>query len=183
MGDIVAALEVQGIEVEQAIPEYGPGQQEIAVRYRDALAAADVQLKFRDTVRGVAEVGHGLIASFAAKPYADGIGSGAHVHFSLWSPDGKRNLLFDAAAGDRLLSTTGRRFVAGLLDHLPALVALTCPSFNSYERLARPCRGASTTASAPFASPRPSGAARRNRRTSSSRRAIRAATRTSRWAG
>jgi glutamine synthetase len=136
MADIVDALEVQGIEVEQAINEYGPGQQEIAVRYRDALAAADTQLKFRDTVRGVAENGHGLIASFAPKPYVDGIGSGAHVHFSLWSPDGVTNLLYDATAGERLLSTTGRQFVAGVLDHLPALVALTCPSFNSYERLA-----------------------------------------------
>jgi len=136
MDDIVAALEVQGIEVEQAINEYGPGQQEIAVRYRDALAAADTQLKFRDTVRGVTENGHGLIASFAPKPWADGIGSGAHVHFSLWSIDGAANLLYDAEAGERLLSTTGRQFVGGLLDHLPALIALTCPSFNSYERLA-----------------------------------------------
>jgi glutamine synthetase len=136
MNDIVAALEVQGIDVEQAINEYGPGQQEIAVHYGEALAAADTQLKFRDTVRGVAENGHGLVASFAAKPFADGIGSGAHIHFSLWSQDGSTNLLYDDEAGDRLLSTTGREFVAGILDHLPALVALTCPSYNSYERLA-----------------------------------------------
>jgi glutamine synthetase len=133
--DIVTALELQGMEVEQAINEYGPGQQEIAIRYADALRAADNQLKFRDTVRGVAEVQHQLIASFAAKPFADGIGSGAHIHFSLWSADGDQNLLYDANAGERLLSETGRRFVAGVLDHLPALVALTCPSFNSYERL------------------------------------------------
>jgi glutamine synthetase len=135
MDDIVSALEIQEMGVEQAINEYGPGQQEIAIRYADALRAADNQLKFRDTVRGVAEVQHELIASFAAKPFGDGIGSGAHIHFSLWSADGSQNLLYDAQAGDRLLSETGRRFVAGVLDHLPALVALTCPSFNSYERL------------------------------------------------
>ena len=135
MDDIVTALELPGMEVEQAITEYGPGQQEIAIRYADALRAADNQLKFRDTVRGVAEVQHQLIASFAAKPFADGIGSGAHIHFSLWSEDGSQNLLYAASAGERLLSETGRRFVAGVLDHLPALVALTCPSFNSYERL------------------------------------------------
>lgn len=135
MADIVEALEVQGLEVEQAINEYGPGQQEIAIRYADALRAADNQLKFRDAVRGTAEVKHGLIASFAAKPFAEGIGSGAHIHFSLWSPDGTTNLLFDPDAGERLLSGVGRAFVAGVLDHLPALVALTCPSFNSYERL------------------------------------------------
>jgi len=146
MGDIVDALIEQGIEVEQAINEYGPGQQEIAVRYRDALGAADQQLKFRDTVRGVAETMHGLIASFAPKPLPDGIGSGAHVHFSLWSPDGSRNLMYDPQAGDRLLSELGRSFVAGLLLHLPALVALTCPSFNSYDRL-RPHAWAGSTVS------------------------------------
>ena len=134
MADIVDSLEAQDLEVEQAINEYGPGQQEIAIRYADALRAADNQLKFRDAVRGTAEK-HGLTASFAAKPFADGIGSGAHIHFSLWSLDGTENLLFDPRAGDRLLSTTGRAFVAGVLDHLPALVALTCPSYNSYERL------------------------------------------------
>ena len=86
-------------------------------------------------MRGVAEVGHGLICSFAPKPFAQGVGSGAHIHFSLWSPDGERNLLYDPEAGEGLLSESGRRFVAGVLAHLPALVALTCPSFNSYERL------------------------------------------------
>lgn len=135
MSDIVDSLTAQGIEVEQAINEFGPGQQEIAVRYRDALGAADQQIKFRDTVRGIAEVRHGLIASFAAKPFPQGVGSGAHIHFSLWSPDGSRNLLYDPEAGHRLLSTVGRSFVAGVLLHLPALVALTCPSYNSYERL------------------------------------------------
>lgn len=135
MDDIVTALESQGLEVEQAINEYGPGQQEIAIRYADALRAADDQLKFRDAVRGVAEVTHGLIASFAAKPFADGVGSGAHVHLSLWDADRTRNLMYDAAAAERLLSETGRQWVAGILAHLPALVALTCPSYNSYERL------------------------------------------------
>ncbi len=146
MDEIVADLEVQGLEVEQAINEYGPGQQEIAIRYADALRAADNQLKFRDTVRGVVETRHGLIASFAPKPFADGIGSGAHIHFSIWSIDGRTNLLWAADAGDRLLSDTGRHFVGGVLAHLPALVALTCPSFNSYDRL-RPDAWAGSTVS------------------------------------
>ena len=146
MGDIVDSLVAQGIEVEQAINEYGPGQQEIAVRYRDALGAADQQVKFRDTVRGVAEVAARAHRLLRAKPFADGVGSGAHIHFSLWSPDGSRNLMYAADAGDRLLSDIGRWFVAGVLLHLPALVALTCPSFNSYERLV-PHAWASSTVS------------------------------------
>jgi glutamine synthetase len=132
--DMVDNLTVQGMVVEQAINEYGPGQQEIAIRYTDALASADNQIKFRDTVRGTAEITHGLHASFAPKPFADGIGSGAHLHFSVWSMDESKNLLYNSESPDRL-SKFGMSFVAGILEHLPALIAITCPSYNSYDRL------------------------------------------------
>lgn len=142
MIDMIDALVVQGMEVEQAINEYGPGQQEISVKHTDALGAADNQMKFRDTIRGVA-LRHGLLASFAPKPYPDEIGSGAHVHLSLWDVQGKRSLLYDKSA-DRGLSTLGRHFIAGVAEHLPALSALTVPSYNSYRRL-KPSAWASTT--------------------------------------
>lgn len=133
MVDIVDALQAQGILVEQAINEYGPGQQEISVRHAPALTGADNHIKLRDTVRGVA-LQRGLLASFAPKPFENGIGSGCHIHFSLWDTESDRNLLYDP--GDpRDLSDVGRHFTAGILAHLPALVALTCPSFNSYRRL------------------------------------------------
>ena len=135
MDDVVDALVEQGLQVEQAINEYGPGQQEISIRYADAMRAADNQVKFKDTARGVIEVGHGLRASFAPKPFPDGIGSGAHLHFSLWDVEGRINLLGDPAASSHTLSALGRNFVAGVLEHLPALVALTCPSVQSYDRL------------------------------------------------
>ena len=80
---IIAALEAQGIQVEQFMPELGPGQQEISIRHADALRAADTVLIVRETVRGVARQ-HGVLASFAAKPFLDQAGSGAHIHFSLW---------------------------------------------------------------------------------------------------
>ena len=101
-------------------------------------------MKFRDTVRGVAWQ-HGLLASFAAKPYPDHIGSGAHVHFSLWDTAGDRNLLYDPGM-DRGLSRLGRQFIAGVAGHLPALVALTAPSFNSYRRLQPSAWASATTA-------------------------------------
>jgi glutamine synthetase len=143
VNDIVDALVEQGVDVEQAINEYGPGQQEISVRHAGALAAADRQLRLRDTVRGVALLRHGLVASFAPKPWADGIGSGCHLHFSLW--DDGENVM--APADDAFgLSGTARSFLAGVLDHLPALVALTCPSYLSYDRL-RPSAWASSTVS------------------------------------
>jgi glutamine synthetase len=131
--DIVAALEAQGLQVETAMNEYGRGQQEIAIGYADALRAADNQLTFRDTVRGVAQR-HGLLASFAPKPFPETVGCGAHIHLSVWDAAGERNLLHlrEDAYG---LSELGRHVVAGILDHLPAVVALTAPSYNSYRRL------------------------------------------------
>ena len=133
MHNIVKALSEQDIVVEQAINEYGPGQQEISIRHARAVRAADNQIKLRDTVRGVA-LQHGLLASFAAKPFPEAIGSGCHVHFSLWEREGKHNLLYDPR-DPRGLSQLGRHFMAGMLDHLPALIALTCPSYKSYRRL------------------------------------------------
>jgi glutamine synthetase len=142
MVDTVDALEAQGMSVEQAINEYGPGQQEISIRHTDALGAADNQMKFRDTVRGVA-LQHGLYASFAPKPYPEQIGSGAHVHLSLWDDRGRSSLYDPAAVGG--LSRLGRHFIAGVTEHLPALVALTTPNYNSFRRLVPSAWASATT--------------------------------------
>ncbi len=134
---IIAALELQGIQVEQFMPELGPGQQELSIQHADALRAADHVLMVRETARGVARQ-HGVIASFAAKPFLDQAGSGAHIHFSLWgtpgSPDQGKNLLFDPQ-GPGKISQAGFHFIGGVLAHLPGLLALTCASPNSYRRL------------------------------------------------
>ncbi len=131
--DIVAALGAQGIQVEQYYPELGHGQQELTILYADALRAADHHIVYRETVRNVAWQ-HGLHASFAPKPFADQAGNGCHIHFSAWDAAGRRNLFFDPQDRFRL-SPTAYHFIAGILAHLPALVALTCPSVNSYRRL------------------------------------------------
>lgn len=75
MDDIVAALEAQGIQVEQYYPELGHGQQELSIRHAPALAAADRQVFYRETVRAVA-YRHGLYASLAPKPFPDQAGGG-----------------------------------------------------------------------------------------------------------
>ncbi len=133
--EIAEALIAQEIPVEQYYPESGPGQHEMSVRYTTALAAADRQLAFRETVRAVA-LRHGLRASFLPKVFADKAGSGCHLHLSLWSEG--RNLVPDPndPAG---LSARARSFMAGLLLHLPALMALTTPSTNSYRRFQPHC--------------------------------------------
>ncbi|MFL5757519.1 MAG: glutamine synthetase family protein [Chloroflexota bacterium] len=131
--DVIAALTAQGLTVELSHPELGPGQQELSIRHAPALRAADNQITYRQTVRAVAAK-HGLIASLAPKPFADQAGSGAHVHWSIWDADHRTNLLADAAADDGL-STLARAAIAGVLRHLPALLALTTPSVNSFRRL------------------------------------------------
>jgi glutamine synthetase len=132
INELVTALQAQGIVVEQYYPELGHGQHEISIRHAGALQAADNHIKLRETIRGVA-FGYGLFASLAPKPFSDQAGNGAHIHFSLWDSAG-RNVFYDGGAADGL-SLIGRRFIGGVLDHLPALVALTCPSVNSYRRL------------------------------------------------
>ncbi|NEQ28406.1 MAG: glutamine synthetase, partial [Microcoleus sp. SIO2G3] len=128
INDIADALIAQEIPVERYYPESGFGQHEIAIRYTDAIEACDRQIAFRETVRGVA-IRHHLRASFLPKVFADAAGSGCHLHLSLWR-DGE-NLL----PSENGLSSIGRAFAAGILHHLPALMAITTPSPNSYRRL------------------------------------------------
>jgi glutamine synthetase len=136
--ELVRALQAQGLVVEQYYPELGHGQQELSVRHAPALRAADNMVWYRETARGVAWR-QGLWASLAPKPIGDQAGNGAHLHASLWEagPDGRpggRNVLYDG--GDpRGLSALAHHWIGGLLAHLPALVALTCGSVNSYRRL------------------------------------------------
>ena len=129
--ELAAALEAQGIVLEQYYAELGHGQQEISTGHAPALQAADEQLLVRETIRGVA-ARHGLVASLAPKPWPENAGNGGHVHFSLW--DGDDNRFHDGSRDDRL-SDEARSFIAGVLEHLPGLCGLTAPSFNSYHRI------------------------------------------------
>ena len=131
--DLVAALRVQGLEVEHYYPELGHGQQEVVIRHAPALRAADNHVLYRETVRGVA-FRHGLWASLAPKPIPDQAVNGTHLHASLTDLATVRAVFADPA-GRYGLSATGYHFIGGLLAHLPALVALTCGSVNSYRRL------------------------------------------------
>ncbi|BCX05849.1 MAG: glutamine synthetase [Candidatus Roseilinea sp.] len=128
---ITDALEAQGLQVEMTYPESGPGQFELPVRYADALRAADNQIIFRETVKGVARQ-HGALASFVPKIYPDKAGNGAHLHFSLQRHG--HSVVVEPGQLHRLTAEM-RAFMAGVLHHLPALMALTTPSTNSYKRI------------------------------------------------
>lgn len=128
---IVEALEAQNIEVEQYYPESGPGQHEITVKYTEPLKACDNQIIFRETVHAVA-LKYGLIASFLPKLFPDRSGNGCHLHMSLWK-DGE-NITEDPEEVYGLSDEAGF-FIAGILDNLPSLMAVTTPTTNSFKRI------------------------------------------------
>ncbi|MEA5536239.1 glutamine synthetase family protein [Crocosphaera sp. XPORK-15E] len=133
--DIADALLAQGVTVELYHPESGWGQQEISVLYSNALRAADQQIIFRETVKAIARF-HDLKASFLPKIWPNQAGSGCHIHLSLWQ-DGKN--LLPHVKGNGQLAPIAEHFIAGMLHHLPALMALTTPIPNSYRRLQPSC--------------------------------------------
>ena len=128
----ITMLEAMGISVEFSHHEGGPGQQEIDLRYADALTTADNLMTFRLVVQEVA-LEQGLYATFMPKPFRDHPGSGMHTHLSLF--EGDRNAFFEAGAPYQL-SKVARSFIAGLIAHAPEITAVTNQWVNSYKRLA-----------------------------------------------
>jgi len=132
--DLKRALEGQGMEFVTYYPEYGPGQHEFVVKHAEGIRAADNHVLFKQTVKGVAG-NRDYRATFVPKPFEDAAGSGCHIHLSLW--DGEENVFYDAEADDQAypLSETARHFIGGVLEHAPALTAVTAPTTLSYKRL------------------------------------------------
>ena len=127
----IDALEQMGISVEFSHHEGAPGQQEIDLRYADALSMADNVMTFRYVVKEVA-LGDGVKASFMPKPFAEYPGSAMHTHMSLF--EGETNAFY--SADDPLqLSDTGKSFIAGILEHATEISAVTNQWVNSYKRL------------------------------------------------
>jgi glutamine synthetase len=127
----VTMLEQLGISVEFSHHEGGPGQNEIDLRYADALTMADNIMTFRTVIKEVA-IEQGVYATFMPKPFTEYPGSGMHTHMSLF--EGDTNAFFDAS-GQYRLSKVGRQFMAGLLRHAPEITAVTNQYVNSYKRL------------------------------------------------
>ena len=127
----ITLLEAMGISVEFSHHEGAPGQQEIDLRYADALSTADNIMTFRHVIKDVA-LEQGFYASFMPKPFTDHPGSGMHTHVSLF--EGENNAFYDAQA-EFHLSQVGRSFVAGILKHAAEMTAITNQWVNSYKRL------------------------------------------------
>jgi glutamine synthetase len=125
------ALEQLGVHVETLHHEDAPGQHEVDLAPAGALEVADALMTLRLVMKEVAQE-VGLHASFMPKPAAGVQGSGMHTFFKLL--EGERNALFDPTSETRL-SKVGRSFIAGLLEHAPAMTAVTNQWVNSYKRL------------------------------------------------
>ncbi|MEL6382180.1 MAG: type III glutamate--ammonia ligase [Cyanobacteria bacterium J06626_18] len=132
---IVSAMNSLGWDVYSFDHEDAQGQFETDFTYCDALKMADRLTFFRFMVKELARE-QGYFASFMPKPYADQTGSGAHYNMSLADLETGANLFEDPsdACG---LSQLGYQFIAGVLKHAKAIVAVTCPTVNSYKRLVR----------------------------------------------
>jgi len=129
--ETVLTLEEMGIGVEYSHHEVATSQHEIDMRYTDALTMADNVMTYRLVVKQIA-LQHGVYATFMPKPVFGINGSGMHVHLSLFNGDS--NAFFDKD-DEYYLSTTAKRFIAGLLKHAPEITAVTNQWVNSYKRL------------------------------------------------
>ena len=123
-------LVAAGVPVENSKGEAETGQEELNIRYADALSACDHHLLAKQAVKEIAQM-KGHAASFMAKWRADKVGSAAHIHQSLFK--GKTNAFHDAK-GEHTMSATMRSYVAGLLKYAPDQAFFLAPYVNSYKR-------------------------------------------------
>ncbi|MBS7182498.1 MAG: type I glutamate--ammonia ligase [Eubacterium sp.] len=130
--DMVLNLEEMGFEVEASHHEVAPAQHEIDFKYGEALETADRIMTYKLTVKTIAKR-HGLYASFMPKPKYGMCGSGMHINMSLWDKEG--NNIFANADDKNGLSKEAYSFIAGLMEHMTAMTAITNPIVNSYKRL------------------------------------------------
>ena len=129
--EIVNVLNAMGFEVEASHHEVASGQHEIDFKHAPAIETADNVATFKFVVRKIAQQ-FNLHATFMPKPVFGINGSGMHVHQSLFK-NGK-NVFNDPNSEDGL-SQIAKQYIAGILKHAEAFVAVTNPLINSFKRL------------------------------------------------
>ena len=130
MAAILEGMQAFDIEIEGLHTETGPGVYEVAIRYDDALRAADKAALFKPAMKQIAYE-HGLSVTFMAKWNAALPGSSGHLHQSLWRGD--QSAFVDASSKDGM-SATMRHYIGGQVALMPELTALYSPTINSYKR-------------------------------------------------
>ena len=131
--DLFDMLDKFGVPLEGLHTETGPGVYEAAILYAEALEAADRAVLFKSGVKEIAHR-HGVLPTFMAKFSESLPGCSGHVHQSLWSADGSRNLFYDAGNATGI-SSLMESYIAGQLHCLPHILPMYAPTVNSYKRL------------------------------------------------
>ncbi|MEQ6918385.1 glutamine synthetase family protein [Halomonas aquatica] len=132
LGEVHATARAQKLPLDTALKECAPGQFEISLIHCDnALEACDSAVLLKRLIKGVA-LRHGFEATFMAKPYGQEAGNGTHVHISMLDEAGDN--VFSAENGDPLGTPLMHQAVAGLIDLMPASMALFAPNLNSFRR-------------------------------------------------
>ncbi|MGB9095412.1 glutamine synthetase family protein [Erwinia sp.] len=130
LSEIDTLAKQQGIPADGALAEASPGQFEINLHHtRNVLSACDHAIQLKRLVRQVAE-NHGMTATFMAKPYEEYAGSGMHVHISVLDAADHNAFACDDGSNSPLL----KRALAGMIDLMPASMALLAPNVNAYRR-------------------------------------------------
>lgn len=119
--EICLTLLDMGITPESSHHEEGPGQNEIDVRYSDAMSAADNVINLLSVVKAAANH-NGLYADFSPKPLDDESGNGMHINMSVKSDNG---------------ADYTDRFMAGVLAHAKEMTAFLNPVADSYKRFGK----------------------------------------------
>ena len=124
------ALYAAGIPVENSKGEAEAGQEELNIRYSDALACADHHSIAKHATKEIAwQQGHA--ATFLPKWHADRVGSASHIHMSLWKED--KNVFHDTQ-GKHGMSDVMKHFMAGIIHYSPEYTVFLAPYVNSYKR-------------------------------------------------
>ena len=135
MDAINRAAVIQNLPVDTLITEFGPSQFEINLDHQDcALRACDQGSMLKRAIRQVAR-SHDRVASFMAKPFADQVGNGMHIHFSLIDTDGNNVFNNGTDSGSELLNQA----VAGSLATMADSMAIFAPNINSFRRMVPGC--------------------------------------------
>lgn len=119
------------IEIEAFHTETGPGVYEVALKYDDALRAADKAALFKTVLKQICSR-FGLMPTFMAKWNAELPGSSGHLHQSIWNAKGQ-NVLFDEN-GEAKLSKVAKHYIGGMVALMPELTAVYAPTVNAYKR-------------------------------------------------
>lgn len=131
---IIDGMREYDVELEGVHTETGPGVYETAIKYDTALRAADKAALFKTGVKEILSRME-IVATFMAKISSDLPGCSGHLHQSLWNMERETNLFYDES-DEWKMSKIMKHYIAGQIETMPEFAIFSCPTVNSYKRIA-----------------------------------------------